>query len=819
MTQPLSRNYDTDKSARFLKRRVPYPVLTAVRVDRATGQRGAVETKSWPSFHTDSKEEADCWAWIEARQGKANIYYSVNEVINATATKASRENIARMVSFHVDLDPRVSEDQDDAVKRLTELLKAYDKPPTWIIPSGGGVQGIWDLKPGEYLEIGGDLAIAEDVKLYNIQLERDLGGDSCHNIDRIMRLPGTENCPDAKKRTKTPPRRYAPAYVLEYSDRLYSPSEFMKAAKVAETTQSTPAAAPRTAVKVDIPTNISRIISLDDVPELEKLKPWVKRVIHEGSDPMGEKSWQSRSEMVFAVACEFARNDVPDGIAVSIFTDPDFKISKSILEKKNVQREVTRVISRAHEFALDPDLAEANAKHAVVELGGKVLVLTWKRSETDSAVLVPVYMGFEHFRNKYFNRVKEVDAIDAKGQLYNKKVKFANWWLGHPNHTQYEGVRYIPYDDRDVVDGNLNLWNGFAVPAIMGDKHLSLLEHAKRNLCRNDEEHFRYLIGWCAHAVQRRNQKSGVALVLRSEAEGTGKGTFITTIGKLYGKHYRHVTQPDHLVGKFNAHLQSCSFVFADEAFFAGDRKHEGVLKTIITEDEILVEPKGVDIMSVPNFMNVAIASNSRFVIPAGPTSRRFFVLDVAEDNLQDTPFFAKIREDLADGGRSHLLHYLLNYDLTGFDVRKFPVTDALREQRAMTRKGLDAVVEQIAHSGVLPCGHHRYPERAITTGVRLRETFWTWCKDSVPDLKHWTAEAMFSVMKSAWDCERKTSNGAGYISFPPLAKLRKAFDARHGKQDWSDGPTTWQAATVLVEVDPASAKPRKAVNQEDIPF
>jgi len=40
----------------------------------------------------------------------------------------------------------------------------------------------------------------EEAEAYNRQLELVLEGDHCHNIDRIMRLPGTWNIPNAKKR-------------------------------------------------------------------------------------------------------------------------------------------------------------------------------------------------------------------------------------------------------------------------------------------------------------------------------------------------------------------------------------------------------------------------------------------------------------------------------------------------------------------------------------------------------------------------------------------------------------------------------------------
>ena len=36
--------------------------------------------------------------------------------------------------------------------------------------------------------------------------------------------------------------------------------------------------------------------------------------------------------------------------------------------------------------------------------------------------------------------------------------------------------------------------------------------------------------------------------------------------GKLFGRHFSHVTQSDHLTGKHNGHLTECIVLFADEA-------------------------------------------------------------------------------------------------------------------------------------------------------------------------------------------------------------------------------------------------------------
>ena len=42
-----------------------------------------------------------------------------------------------------------------------------------------------------------------------------------------------------------------------------------------------------------------------------------------------------------------------------------------------------------------------------------------------------------------------------------------------------------------------------------------------------------------------------------------------------------------HLVGAFNGHLRNCLLLFADEAFWAGDKQGESVLKGMLTKTEV----------------------------------------------------------------------------------------------------------------------------------------------------------------------------------------------------------------------------------------
>ena len=77
-----------------------------------------------------------------------------------------------------------------------------------------------------------------------------------------------------------------------------------------------------------------------------------------------------------------------------------------------------------------------------------------------------------------------------------------------------------------------------------------------------------------ADAIQ--NPNSGLGLLAIRGKQGVGKGIFVNVFASLFGPHTMHVTQSSHLVGNFNAHLKDKLLVFADEAFWAGDKRAEG---------------------------------------------------------------------------------------------------------------------------------------------------------------------------------------------------------------------------------------------------
>jgi hypothetical protein len=60
-------------------------------------------------------------------------------------------------------------------------------------------------------------------------------------------------------------------------------------------------------------------------------------------------------------------------------------------------------------------------------------------------------------------------------------------------------------------------------------------------------------------------------------------------------------------------------------------------------------------------------------------------MLDVGNGKQQHPEYFKALLEQMDNGGREALLHYLMTYDLSQFEVRNVPKTAALREQQKRT--------------------------------------------------------------------------------------------------------------------------------------
>lgn len=345
---------DYGKAVDFLERFAPDDpwVLTAIHPYKETAPEQPNPSNTNFITTRTFDEQDDMYEWLVRYGAHRNVYFHVNPVMTPVRKKASCDDIRELAWLHVDVDPRIGEDLDDERERILGLM--YNPPegvpePTCIVFSGGGYQAFWRL--AEPMVINGQEPAYEEAKRYNLQLELRFGADSCHSIDHIMRLPGTLNRPDAKKKRNG--RELIAAEVIEWRDHVYPLDEFEKA-PLLRATPHAPTATPEHVVDIDRD-NVPRIDNLGDLPK--GVRDSARLVISQGRDPDDpNRHGDSRSEWLRFACCELVRAGCSDEQIYGIITDPEWGISASVLDKgKTIERYATRQIQRAREVAAADD--------------------------------------------------------------------------------------------------------------------------------------------------------------------------------------------------------------------------------------------------------------------------------------------------------------------------------------------------------------------------------------------------------------------------------------------------------------------------------
>lgn len=392
-------------------------VLTSIVPD------GKTETRTF----TDSKE-AEAWA---LRQNETkNVYFHVNRTRGPLTAKAKKEDIAAVEYLHVDIDPRTGEDFEQERARILRLLTA-ELPkgvpaPSLVIDSGGGFQAFWRL--AEPLNIDGDIDKAHEAERYNRALELAFGADSCHDVSRIMRTPGTMNWPNKKKAAKgrvpalsslVPGADFSRRYAVEdfdklrvYADQPKEATPLATAGQVPPRSKQAPADKWKIADAAIPPTVGTAELTAWADANGKVIDDWALALVTTGD---ASKYDGDRSDMVFAVTCHLARVGAPKELIAGLLLDSNNTAFYEHVsaQKGNKRRYVERQVNRAY-----AEVAKGDGTAGTLP-GGEVL--TWDRMNQNgeplpsywntrtALLLMGVECRYDKFRDRHLIGAHELD--------------------------------------------------------------------------------------------------------------------------------------------------------------------------------------------------------------------------------------------------------------------------------------------------------------------------------------------------------------------------------------------------------------------------
>ncbi|MFU2208951.1 primase-helicase family protein [Solidesulfovibrio sp. C21] len=638
--------------------------------------------------HFQSNNRSDIKDFVANNRNSRNIYSSIGLCFDSPryGKKGKESDVTAIAGFAIDVDilgPGHKETKlpptiDDA---LDVVMNKMPIKPTMIVNSGGGFYPYYLLKNIITIESYEHQvfvkAISSGLQSYLRRIFNSKGWklDNTSNLDRIFRLPGTFNF-----KTDTP--RLARIMSLDNTMR-YDIDNFDEFITDISQAKGVVMDNQKSVMLSSVDAIIEKCSWLkhcrDDAATLSEPEWYAsisilcryeggEEIIHQwGNCYPGYSEKETNDKIAHAikdskpVTCEYVHTTLQCGGCEAC---PSWGNTKSPISKKN------------NSNANDDFINKINEQYALVKMDGNIRIIDIVANDGHKRN-APRFYSPAAFVMYMKNR--PVYEVDENGK--SKKKNGGNYWLESPNRREYEDLTFCP---GECDPAYYNLWKGFAIEPNPRASCDLFKKHVLEVIANNDIGLYKYIMGWLAQMVQHPENKPGTSLVLKGE-QGTGKGTFVLYLAKIFGVHYLHLSNPSQLVGKFNAQLMNKVLVFADEAFYAGDKSSESSLKMMITEQEFVVEGKGRDAIQVPNHLHLILASNNEWVVPAGKRERRYVVLDVSTKYMQDRKYFKAMNSEFENDGAGALLDYLLKYDYSSIDVGVVPKTQALWEQTLLS--------------------------------------------------------------------------------------------------------------------------------------
>jgi hypothetical protein len=272
-------------------------------------------------------------------------------------------------------------------------------------------------------------------------------------------------------------------------------------------------------------------------------------------------------------------------------------------------------------------------------------------------------------------------------------------------------------------------------------------------------------------------------------------------------------------------------FDLADETLNLDNPVVEAQLKTRVSERTRMIEKKGVDAFQAKSFTRIWFLTNHEHPLMIEDNDRRYCALYVSPARAMDKPYFKALLNQMNNGGREALLHFLLHRDISNYNAEAIPQTKELELQKLLSARPGDQAIIEIAQEGHLPGAVVNYDERkktlhrpwiARSRGEGGEEDLYDGMRErGGQKLKNVSEPALALVLKK-WGFTAKPLGKCSGWEAPLLEQLRADLSAMFPGIEWRHPEVTaWGGVTADV-----GKRQRKAVRDEqdrddqaDIPF
>lgn len=263
-------------------------------------------------------------------------------------------------------------------------------------------------------------------------------------------------------------------------------------------------------------------------------------------------------------------------------------------------------------------------------------------------------------------------SITINSPHSGQRVETSTWWPGKEKFIN----GFYPANEGIIPLAGCRVFNRYRAPKLAPepeDVGVDMwIEHLESLWPKNEVEHF---LDFCAHAVQRPDEKVNHALVLAGR-QGLGKDLALTPVRRAVGDWNSGEIEPEAVMGKYNGFMKNVLLVINEvRAAESTNRAFYEAAKTIIATagETISVEEKFMNPIHIPNLVHVVMTTNNPMSMYIPEDDRRVYLMWSFNDTVFSADYFNNLVKYYQGGGFEAISNFLAKRSLKHFDAGAKP--------------------------------------------------------------------------------------------------------------------------------------------------
>lgn len=298
---------------------------------------------------------------------------------------------------------------------------------------------------------------------------------------------------------------------------------------------------------------------------------------------------------------------------------------------------------------------------------------------------------------------KELQDIKLfkKDKNNKKSTSYYSAWDAYNKYSSLFHFNLIKFNDKrsDENFKIISYFHGFKYKKLKEINHELIddyLRLIREGIANNSQEINEYILKWIANIIQNPGIKNEVGLVLTG-SQGTGKTSFTNVLEELTSGYSDTIDGVKELTGEYTTVIENKMLIIANELLSAKSEflTNMNALKSIITDKS----KRGREIYGKFHYMenccNLIFCSNYNKPIIINNDDRRYCIIKTSDKFKRNFDFFKKLHDNQTEDFFNNLFTYFSSIDLSDFNPRNFPITEARKELISACRSDVeDFIIE-----------------------------------------------------------------------------------------------------------------------------